>query len=374
MKRKLRCKNCLVTNTCENTEVDENNICNHCNDLKNGNKSKTKHLLSKDEKQKYVNDLDNILKNIKGKKDYDCVVGFSGGKDSMYLVYKLKKDYPNLRILAVTVTVGYVFNKNAENNLSEILAKLDVDHVTIKPRADFYKKLFTYLLNNRIPGGYKKGSYDSEVISKENSSVCVYCHGIIHDILLNYAAQNEIPLQITGASPAQPLYWFYKQDEEELSKPNIPYFMNEEPFNERDRLYCWDPNRYPNLEKLPIALFPFHVWDYDSEKIRKIIYDVGLISSYKSSSMLRTNCLLNQLMSYVDLRIDGNFNMLPYIGFLIRNGFSDKKKWKSTVFLVEKILLRSKNPSIKKLEKDFGINVDDLIEKFKHQKLKQNNR
>lgn len=372
MKKKLRCKNCLVTNTCENTVIDENNICNHCNDLKNGTKQKTKHLLSQAEKQKYIDDLDNILKNTKGKKGYDCVVGFSGGKDSMYLIYKLKKDYPNLRILAVTVSVGYVFNKNAVKNLSGILSNLDIDHVTIKPRDSFYKKFFTYLLNNRIPGGYKKGSYDSEVISKQNSSLCVYCHGIIHDILLNYAAQNEIPLQITGSSPAQPLYWFYKQDEEELSRPNIPYFMNEEPFNEADRLYCWNPNRYPNLEQLPIALFPFHVWDYDSEKIRHIIYDAGLISSYKNSSMLNTNCLLNQLMSYIDFKIDGNFNMLPYIGFLIRNGFSEKKKWKSIVFLVENILLKSKKSSIKKLEKDFGINVDDLIEKFRHQQIKAN--
>lgn len=68
MKKKLRCKNCLVTNTCENTVIDENSICNHCNDLKKGNKPTTKHLLSKDEKQKYVNDLDNILKMQKVKR------------------------------------------------------------------------------------------------------------------------------------------------------------------------------------------------------------------------------------------------------------------------------------------------------------------
>jgi hypothetical protein len=126
----------------------------------------------------------------------------------------------------------------------------------------------------------------------------------------------------------------------------------EEPFNERDR--CIVGIQIDILSREIQSLFSLSRMDYDPEKVRRIIYEAGLISSYKSTSILKTNCLLNQLMSYVDLRIDGNFNMLPYIGFLIRNGFSQKKEWTSTVFLVENILLRSKNPSIKKLEKDFG--------------------
>jgi hypothetical protein len=285
------------------------------------------------------------------------------------LIDKLKRDYPHLRILAVTVIIGLTYNEKAGKNIREALEKLDVDHVSIRPRDSFFRKFYKYLITNRLPGGYKRGSYDSETITPENAGLCVLCHGLVHDAMLNYAAEHRIPLHLTGASPGQPLYWFFSQDEEELARSNVPDFMMNAPFTELDRSYFWDPSRYPR-ESRPRVYFPLHVWKYNSEGIRQEIFEAGLISSMKNTSMLKTNCKLNFLMSYIDKQVDGHFNMLPYISSLIRQGQAEKKKWVVPMFLLENVLLKRKRPSIRHLEKELDIDTDALVQKFKRQTAK----
>ena len=77
---------------------------------------------------------DRIIKKIKqagrGKK-YDCIVGFSGGTDSSYILH-LAKDY-NLRVLAVNLDNGWG-SSIANSNIKKMLEQLEFD-------------LFTYVIN-----------------------------------------------------------------------------------------------------------------------------------------------------------------------------------------------------------------------------------
>ena len=362
-----RCKKCLITEKCPDTKLDSEKICNHCRKVEAGEIPSTPHFMPDADKRKYVSELDTILRNTRGERAYDCIVGFSGGKDSLYLIHRLRKEYPHLRILAVTVIIGLIFNEKAEKNLKEALGRLDVDHVSIRPRDSFFVKFYRYLIENRPKGGYKRGSYDSKTITAENAGLCVYCHGLVHDVMLNYAAEHRIPLHITGASPGQPLYWFFSQSKEELSRSNVPEFMMNDPFDDLDRSYCWDPGRYPE-SAIPTVLFPFHVWDYNSEQIRQEIYDAGLISSLKNTSMLKTNCKLNFLMAYVDMHVEGYFNMQPYLSFLIRHKLADRKKWVVPMFLLDNFLVKQEKPVIRQIEKILGIDKEALIDKFRRQK------
>jgi N-acetyl sugar amidotransferase len=78
--------------------------------------------------EKGKQDWNNIVKQVKESginKDYDCVVGVSGGVDSSYLLYLLTKEY-GLRPLAVNLDNGW--NSDiAVKNIKKVTAALNVD-------------------------------------------------------------------------------------------------------------------------------------------------------------------------------------------------------------------------------------------------------
>ena len=98
----IECNLCLFNNDLETVTLDENNICNYCNEFK-------KYRFFFDKSKKYsINKLKEISRKIrsqtKGEK-YNCLVGVSGGIDSSYLVYLAKK--MNLRTLLVHFDNGW---------------------------------------------------------------------------------------------------------------------------------------------------------------------------------------------------------------------------------------------------------------------------
>jgi predicted PP-loop superfamily ATPase len=64
------------------------------------------------------------LEKYRGKSEYDCAVAFSGGKDSSYVLYRLKEKY-KLRILAITGE-DYISSKQAWKNRFQVTQKLGV--------------------------------------------------------------------------------------------------------------------------------------------------------------------------------------------------------------------------------------------------------
>jgi 7-cyano-7-deazaguanine synthase in queuosine biosynthesis len=118
---KTVCKRCVLDSTIPNVIFDESGQCNYCtlhDELEN------KYPLdgSKDEEIQLL--MNKIRKDGKGK-EYDCVVGLSGGCDSSYMLYLLKEKY-NLRPLAITFDNTWSTTIAVENILN-MTEKLDVD-------------------------------------------------------------------------------------------------------------------------------------------------------------------------------------------------------------------------------------------------------
>ena len=83
------CKRCVLDTTDKEITFDENGICNHCKSFE----EKLKERILYGEKRK--RHLDKIVKKIKksGKgKKYNCIIGVSGGIDSTYVAYMVKKE------------------------------------------------------------------------------------------------------------------------------------------------------------------------------------------------------------------------------------------------------------------------------------------
>lgn len=95
-----RCTKCILPETIEGIKFDADHVCEFC--LNN----KTHPVIGEIELQK-------ILKTKKGE-NFDCVVPFSGGKDSTYVLYYAVKNL-NLRAIAVNYDSGFQSDLSREN-------------------------------------------------------------------------------------------------------------------------------------------------------------------------------------------------------------------------------------------------------------------
>ena len=109
------CSRCVMDTTDTKIVFDQNGICNHCHNFDlNAHKIWMPNSEGK-------NNLDEIIQKIKKKnkrRDFDCIMGLSGGLDSSYLALKLK-EY-NLRTLVVHVDGGWN-SELAVNNIEVVI-------------------------------------------------------------------------------------------------------------------------------------------------------------------------------------------------------------------------------------------------------------
>jgi len=101
-KEKQVCTRCVMDTSDNEIKFDADGICNHCTEFKEVTSKNW--LPNACGKKKLENIFDKVRKEGKNK-EYDCIIGLSGGCDSSYLALILK-DY-NLRPLVVHVDAGW---------------------------------------------------------------------------------------------------------------------------------------------------------------------------------------------------------------------------------------------------------------------------
>ena len=119
------CTRCIQDETVPGISFDDNGVCNYCHlhdelceMFPNGEKG-TKQL------NKIIKDIKKQSKN----KEFDCVVGISGGRDSIYLLYNAVKVW-KLRVLAVHSN-DYFDNPIATENMKKAVEKLNVKFINV---------------------------------------------------------------------------------------------------------------------------------------------------------------------------------------------------------------------------------------------------
>lgn len=104
---------------------DENGYCNHCI---NAIQQLNENYGDRERNARKLQDIINLVK-IEGKgKEYDCLIGLSGGIDSSYLAYLLVKRF-GIRPLAIHVDNGWN-SEQAVSNIHKIVSKLNIDLIT----------------------------------------------------------------------------------------------------------------------------------------------------------------------------------------------------------------------------------------------------
>lgn len=104
---------------------DEKGICNYYYDYLEAEK---KYVYKGSEGEEKLSSLVTRIKNEGRGKDYDCLIGLSGGVDSTYVAYLTKK--LGLRPLAVHLDNGWN-SELAVKNIENIISKLNIDLYTL---------------------------------------------------------------------------------------------------------------------------------------------------------------------------------------------------------------------------------------------------
>ncbi len=130
----LFCKTCVTPSSRPRVFFNEKGICNACTN------AEKKKLINWDERKKeFLNIVDKIKEfSKKEKNNYDCIIPWSGGKDSTSIALKLKNEF-DLNPLLVTFS-PLIINECGQQNREELL-KLGFDSIFFRPNQKIAKLL-----------------------------------------------------------------------------------------------------------------------------------------------------------------------------------------------------------------------------------------
>ncbi|MEM8890629.1 MAG: 7-cyano-7-deazaguanine synthase, partial [Bacteroidota bacterium] len=170
-----QCSRCILdTHDDPGMIFDEQGVCNYCNmydglpkyDFSQGDPAKA--------------EREELIRKIKasGKgKDYDCLIGLSGGVDSTYLAYQAHK--MGLRPLAVHFDNGWN-SELAVKNIENVVSKLGID-------------LYTYVIDWEEFRDMQVAFFKASVIDIE-----ALTDHAIYAALIKLASKNKIRYMLSG--------------------------------------------------------------------------------------------------------------------------------------------------------------------------------
>lgn len=183
----IHCTSCGLPSNYPTADFDEHNVCGFCRNYETYEKKVEKYFETEDQF------ADLFVKHEGHGGEYDCIMLYSGGKDSTYALGRLVA--MGLRVLTFTLDNGYI-SENAKENISKITKVLGVRHIF----------------------GSTPHMNDIFVDSlKTHCNVCNGCFKTIYNLSLKIAYEKQIPIIVTGLSRGQ--FFETKLSEEIFWKP-----------------------------------------------------------------------------------------------------------------------------------------------------------
>jgi hypothetical protein len=322
-----RCRRCLLPGIVPHAALDGNRICSFCRAYDPARAAREETARKARE-----HDLEDALRARSSTGQYDALVCLSGGKDSLYLLHRLKVDY-GLNVLAFTTDIN--IPAVAWSNIRRTIARLGCDHLVYRPPDDFYRKLFRHLLRNQEERG------------------AVYTVSYVYAPLfegdaLRVALEKDIPLVVAGYSPGQPeperMVYEFSRELIEQTDWAPPALRSAVEFDTKDLARFWNPARYPAGTRFPRYLAPLHAWPYDQAAIIKRVVDLGLAASTHDASPINSNYPINWLLMYSDLETFGYNPYAPEFSELIRAGKASRRYWRVMAPLVDYLIRKRVGP------------------------------
>jgi len=311
-----KCGNCLLPETYETLVIDQDGRgCNMCRT------SEFKQTGIDWEKRKEM--LDKVIEKYRGKYDYDCIVPFSGGKDSTYTLYYLMKEY-KIKPLVVRFNHGFMRSQH-QKNTQTVLKKLGADFIDFTPNWQIVKKLMW------------------ESFSRK-TDFCWHCHTGIYSYPLQVALKYNVPLILWGEPLAEmSAYYTYEdnviewEDEEKfnmvrnlgISADDMWGMIHkpEDPVDKRD-LYPYTYPKLADLKKMDyysVCLGSFIPWDYKANT-KEIMGELGWrgdelegVPESINKEFAKIECWMQGTRDYIKYLKRGYSRVTQLTNFEIRN-------------------------------------------------------
>lgn len=304
------CKNCILPETFPGIKFDEEGVCNFCQDFK-GKRN------LQESKEKYKRKFEDLLEEYRGTGLYDCLMAYSGGKDSTYTLFVLRKKY-HLRILALTFDNGFIPPETFEN-IRNVAEKQGIDHLLFKPRFDLLKKIFLASIESDL--------YSEKTLERA-STICTSCMGMVKFFSLRTSLEKNIPFIAYGWSPGQaPMSSSIFKNNKNMLKnmQNAIFDPLYKTVGEKIKPYFLDQHHFEKNYEFPYNISPLAFLEYDEGEIFKNMQDLGWKKPEGTDSN-STNCLLN---SFANIVHKEKFGFHPYaleLANLVRSGYLDRQE------------------------------------------------
>ena len=182
-----QCIRCVMDTSDSVIKFDDHGVCDHC-------KTFDKEILPNWNmgigREKQLSSIVNRIKKGGEGKDFDCILGMSGGVDSSYLLYLAKKVL-NLRPLVFHVDAGWN-SQIAVNNIERLVDGLDLDlytevidwddmkslqrayfrsgvpHIDTPQDHAFFATMYKFASNHEIKNILTGGNYSTECVRNPN--------------------------------------------------------------------------------------------------------------------------------------------------------------------------------------------------------------
>lgn len=245
----MECKKCLSNMTINSLKLNKNGVCQFCKIHEEMDKEYPLNKYSEENIFKISNKIAHEGKNL----NYDCLVGVSGGRDSSFLLYYIKKIL-KLRPLAVHYDNG--FNSDTSvSNILKVCKNLGVELETNVADWETFKKVTR--------------SFFLAGVSDPDTPTDVGIFKTMYEI----AYREKIKYVFNGHSfrteGIEPLDWTYMDGKyiEDVHKK-----FGDGDLSKFDNFYIKDLIKYKILSGIKTIL-PLNYISYSYEKVEKILKD-----------------------------------------------------------------------------------------------------
>lgn len=170
----IYCSRCGIASNYPDIKFDHNDVCNICLDFEQYRDMADQYFGS-------MAQLHDIISNMARRKTgrYDCMMLYSGGKDSTYALYQLSE--MGFSVYAMTLDNGFI-SSAAKSNIRRTVEALGIDHVFAQ----------TGDMNDIFVDSLKR-----------HCSVCYGCFKTIYTLAMKIARDKGISCIVTGLSRGQ---------------------------------------------------------------------------------------------------------------------------------------------------------------------------
>ncbi|MFW9877627.1 MAG: hypothetical protein ACFFG0_31460 [Candidatus Thorarchaeota archaeon] len=358
------CGKCILPNGFLGVHLNDQGLCEFCSDHDHKNINWARTEINEERRDAALDDWNSVVRHMQrnhGRQSYDCVLGYSGGKDSTALLDHLVNDI-NLTPLAVTSDTGFMTDI-AKDNMRDTLKKIKVDHIFIEKTSKTFTKLYKWHFFHHNSNKTFLARY-----------ICDYCSDLIHSVIVKEAMKYEIDYVLFGYSPDQIFRYFYEMPRDEVIKEWNPELLNETVFDDFDRQWYLTDEEIES-GNIPRVLLPYHVIPYKEQDIIDLVESKNLIKKGHADPLL-TNCNVVHAATFYDFNRYGGILYAYQYAELVRQNPEARKKWLRTLKISAPLILENefKQKEVNQFLEQIGVTQDEMLKHIQNQLARDPNK